>query len=211
MLPRTWPFFLILFLLFSVPGLFAQEEQDPPEPPPFEIEWFDDATLYTRGDRTFTISLGMIFPTYFGGAVENNRHNLSPGGTGSLAFNFFLSPHIFIGGELAGMFAATRGRNMLYIIPFGLRLGYQFVFRRFEFPISVMVGGAPQMYLEDRYFGLIVKPGVAAFWRFNQDWSFGLNATWWFLPQWPRTQHGVSHDPAFANFFVATLSARYHF
>jgi len=211
MLPRTWPFFLIVFLIFSAPCLLAQEEEDPPEPPPIDIEWFEDVTLYARGDRTFTITLGMIFPTYFGGAIENNRHNLSPGGTGSLAFNYFLTSHIFIGGELSGMFAATRGQNMLFIIPFGFRVGYQFLFRRFEFPISLMVGGAPQMRLEDRYFGLILKPGAAAFWRFNQDWSFGLNAVWWFLPQRPRPQHGVRHDPAFGNFMAVTLSARYHF
>ena len=210
MMPRTLSFFLMLFLIFPAMGLFAQEE-DPPEPPQIDIEWFDDAALYSRGDRTFTITLGTIFPTIFWGAVENNDHGLSMGGTGSLAFNFFLSSNVFIGGELAGMFASTRGRNMLYIIPFGFRIGYQFVFRQFEFPISVMVGAAPQMRLEDRHFGLVVKPGASAFWRFNADWSFGINAVWWFLPQWPNAQHGVSHDPAFGNFLTATLSARYHF
>ena len=213
MLPRTWPFFLMLFLIhlaiLPVPGLFAQEEQDPMEPP-IDIEWFDEAAIYARGDRTFTISLGMIFPTYFGGAIENNQHNLSLGGTGSLAFNYFLTSNIFIGAELGGMFAATRGQNMLYIIPFGVRVGYQFLFRRFEFPISLMIGGAPQMRLEDRYFGLIVKPGAAAFWRFNADWSFGLNAVWWFVPQWPRAQHGVRHN-VYGNFLAVTLGARYHF
>ena len=208
MLSRTLSFFLMFFLILPVMGLFAQEEQDPPEPHQIDIEWFGEAALYSRGDRTFTITLGTIFPTVFLGAVENNRHNLSIGGTGSLAFNYFLSSHIFIGGELGGMFAATRGQNMLYIIPFGFRVGYQFVFRQFEFPISVMVGGANQMRLEDRHFGLIVQPGASMFWRFNADWSFGLNAVWWFLPQWPTA--GARYN-AFGNFLAATLSARYHF
>ena len=210
MLPRFWPFFLTLFLILPISGLFAQEE-DPPEPPPIDIEWFEETTLYSRGDRTFTISLGTIFPTVFWGDIERDQHNLSSvGGTGSLAFNYFLTPHIFIGGELSGMFLSTRGQNMLYIIPFGFRIGYQFVHRRFEFPISVMVGGAPQMRLEDRYFGLIIKPGASAFWRFNADWSFGLNAVWWFVPQWPSPQHGIRHN-AYGNFMVVTLAARYHF
>ena len=211
MLPRTLSFFLTLFLLLPAMGIFAQEEQDPPEPPPIDIEWFGDAALYSRGDRTFTISLGTIFPTIFWGAVENNRHNLSIGGTGSLAFNYFLGSRVFIGGELSGMFASTRGRNMLYIVPFGFRVGYQLVLGQFEFPFSVMVGAAPQMRLEDRHFGLIVKPGAAMFWRFNADWSFGLDATWWFLPQWPSPQQGVRQDPAFGNFLAVTLAARYHF
>ena len=208
MFSRTWALLLLLFFLLAVPGLFAQEEQ---EPPPFDIDWIDfEATVYARGDRTFTISLGMIFPTVFSGpGIVENNHHLSPGGTGSLSFNYFLTPNIFVGGELSGMFSATRGGHMLFAIPFGVRAGYQFVYRRFEFPISLMVGAAPQMMLEYRYFGLAVKPGVAAFWRFNADWSFGLNAVWWFLPQW-ASRDEIDRS-VFANFMVATLSARYHF
>jgi hypothetical protein len=66
------------------------------------------------------------------------------------------------------------------------------------------VGFAPQTYLEKKYLGFFVKPGVSAFWRFNPDWSFGLNAAWWWVPQWAaRTVHG--------NFLELSVSARYHF
>ena len=214
MLRRAWSFLVLLFLIFPIPVLFAQEEA--PELPPIDIEWLDDVTVYTRGDRTFTITLGTIFPTVFWGDEAEDRdgglsrfdHNINMGGTGTLAFNFFLSPNIFIGGELTGMFASTQARNMLYIIPFGFRIGYQFVMGSFEFPISLMVGAAPQMYLENNYFGLIMKPGASVFWRFNADWSFGLNAVWWFVPQWRPRDNGPR---AFGNFITATLSARYHF
>jgi hypothetical protein len=99
---------------------------------------------------------------------------------------------------------------MLYMIPFGLRVGYQFVVNRFEFPLSLMVGAAPQRKLEEGYFGPILKPGASAFWRFNADWSFGLNAAWWFVPQWPKPESGVRHS-VYGNFLELTLSARYHF
>jgi len=216
--PKAWPFFIMLFLIFAAPGLFAQEEEEPSEPPPIDTEWFEfQTTVYVRGDRTFTIGLGTIFPTFFGGDIVDNNHNLFVvGGTGSLSFNYFLSPHVFVGAELGGMFSRTLARNMLFMIPFGGRIGYQFLLGRFEFPVSLMVGGVPTMYMEHRHFGLIVQPAAAVFWRFNQDWSFGLNTAWWFAPQWSRErrEEGILVVPArttFGNFAVLTLAARYHF
>jgi hypothetical protein len=141
---------------------------------------------------------------YFSG-IENNQHGLSVGGFGSLAFNYFVTPKVFLGGELSGMFSATRGGNMLYLIPFGFRVGYQFLYRRFEFPVSLMIGAASQRYLEKGYFGPILKPGASVFWRYNPEWSFGLNSVWWFVPQWPRNGNN-----SFGNFLELTLSARYH-
>jgi len=210
-MPRTWSLFLLLFLIFPGLGLFSQEDTPPdqqqPGAPPIESGWDNyNTTMYTRGDKTFTITLGVILPTYFGGAVDNNDHGLSVGGTGTLAFNYFMNSNIFLGGELSGMFCGTRAKNMLYIIPFGFRIGYQFVFHSFEFPLSLMIGAAPQRYLEKSYFGLILKPGASVFWRFNTDWSFGLNGIWWFLPQWPK-----GGNDAYGNFMEITLSARYHF
>jgi len=206
-----------MFLFLPALNLFAQEDTPPAENPPEENPAappigsgdinYNTGTTYTRGDKTFVISLGLLFPTYFSGyGIVNNNHGLSLGGTGSLAFNYFISPYFFVGGELGGMFASTRAGNMLYIVPFGARFGFQFVIRRFEFPISVMIGGAPTKYLSKGYFGLIVKPSVSAYWRFNPDWSFGLNGAWWYVPQWPKNGYNVN-----GNFMELTLSARYHF
>jgi hypothetical protein len=80
------------------------------------------------------------------------------------------------------------------------------VVRRFEFPLTLMIGAAPQRYLEKGYFGLIIKPAASAFFRFNADWSFGLNAQWWILPQWP-----ANGKDATGNFLELSLSALYHF
>ena len=202
---RTCSLFLILLLILLGQSLFAQEDEYP------EDDLDPDrggiiSSPYTLGDRNFIISLGVIFPTYFGGEIENNNHGIRLGGTGSLAFNYFLNPHFFVGGELAGSFSATRGGNMLYMVPFGVRAGYQFMLYRFEFPVSVMVGGVANRYLERGYFGLIVKPNVSVYWRFSPEWSFGLNSAWWFVPQWPSNRHDV-----YGNFMELTLSARYHF
>ena len=203
---RAWSFFLIFLLFLPGLALSAQEEEEDPDHIPTESEWFDYVTApYTRGDRTFNISLGTVFPILFVG-IDNNQHGLRLGGTGSLAFNYFLDPNFFLGVELAGMFSGTRRGNMFYMVPFGIRAGYQYIYRRFEFPLSLMVGAAPQRYLENGYFGLIVKPGASAFWRYNPEWSFGLNTIWYFVPQWPKNGNN-----AYGNFLELTLSARYHF
>jgi len=199
---RAWSLFLILFLLSFGQSLYAQEEEeDPPE-----SDWIDIVTApYAQGDRSFLVSLGIIIPLYFSG-IEDNQHGLSVGGFGSLSFNYFLTSNIFLGAEISGMFSGTRAGNMLYIIPFGARIGYQFYYRRFEVPVSLMIGGASQRYLEKSYFGPILKPGVSAFWRYNPDWSFGMNAVAWVVPQWPKNGNN-----SIGNFLELTLSARYHF
>ena len=210
---RLWPVFLVLLL--ALPGIMlpAQEQEEPPpeespSSPPIDSDWADyNMNIYSRGDKTFTITLGIIIPAYFSGTeINNNEHGMKIGGTGTLAFNYFLTPRFSIGAELSGLFSGTRAGNMFFAVPFGLRLGYQFVFRRFEFPLSLMIGGVPQKYLNNGYFGFILKPGVSVFWRFNPEWSFGLNGIWWFVPQWPKNGYN-----AYGNFVEASLSARYHF
>ncbi|MDR1908674.1 MAG: hypothetical protein LBQ35_02035 [Spirochaetaceae bacterium] len=196
-------------LLLAAPFLLAAQEQSPGEIP-VEPDWIEeDLGLYVRGDKIFSMSLGVLFPTLFlnerGGGYTGN---INLGGTGSLGFFYFFTGHWFLGGEVQGMFASTLGENMLYIIPIGVRGGYQFYLGPFEFPLSLMIGMAPMTHLATNYLGLFLKPEVSAFWRFNSSWSFGVNTGWWFVPQWPKGQPARDR---YANFLELTLSARYHF
>jgi hypothetical protein len=162
--------------------------------------------LYSKGDSFFSINLGLLFPTVF--PEIKTGHNLDiPNYTGFLSYNYFITSHWYIGGEIGGMFATTKGKNMLFIVPIGIRGGYQFVVSRFEFPVGMALGFAPQRYLDFGYPGFYWKGGGSAYFRFNPDWSFGINAYWWWIPQWFR-------DPAYnvnGHFMELTLSARYHF
>ncbi len=187
-------------------AIWAQEAA--PEIPTEPIWDGSVPTLYSKGDKTFVISLGTIVPMlYTTGDFGTVKNNSDIGGAGSLAYNYFLTPHFSLGGEFGGMFSGTVGENMLYIMPFGLKATYQFVRAPFEFPLSLMVGGATQTYLDTDYLGLIVKPGAAVFWRQGPDWSFGLNANWWWVPQWTDSKDTT----VFGNFLELTLAARYHF
>ena len=210
---RKWSLLLVFLLIIS--ALFTQdlhEEEETPAPPVYvDTDWYEYRTnLYSRGDKTFNMTLGLIFPTLFSGL--DNDIGLSIGGTGTLAYNYFLTSNIFLGGELSGMFCFTRMGNSLFIIPFGARFGYQFVLRRIEIPLSLMIGMAPQLYLGESYFGwLVLKPGASIFWRHNADWSFGLNTIWWWVPQWPKPDVDGIRRNVYGNFLELTLSARYHF
>ena len=196
---RFW-FFILIFFLLALPA-FSQADSDEPQ-----YDWDNyDLNMYSAGDRPFSINLGVLFPTIFSG-VDSRGIGLSLGGTGSLYYDYFLSPEFYIGGEISGMFAFCRAGHSLFIIPMGVRVGYQFVYRRIEIPLTMMIGIAPQLYHEQNYFGMIIKPGAAFYWRFNSDWSFGMNTNWWFLPQWPKGGPTVM-----GNFLELTLSARYQF
>jgi hypothetical protein len=207
---RAWAFCAAVLLALAGWGvpLWAQEEGDGEAP--VESDWNMYAPeLYSRGDQTFLISLGVVVPAIFLNQGEIIDHNISPqvGGTGSLTYNYFLDSRFSIGGEAGGLFASTVGQNVLYIIPIGFRLGYQLVFNRFEFPFTVTVGIAPQKYLDKDYLGFFAKAGGAFFYRFHPDWSFGVNANWCWFPQWVED----STQNVDGNFVDITISARYHF
>jgi len=207
---RALAFFLLCFFVIALP-LSAQQTEDDSEDGEGEAEvdlYGELPTLYSQGDKTFSISLGMTFPVLFVQNKELIASNISPvGGTGCLSFNFFLNSHFFLGLEIGGQFNSTLADNMLYIIPIGLRTGYQFIIWRIEIPLTLVTGIAPQTFLTQEYLGFFLKGGVSAYYRFNPDWSFGMDLNWSWFPQW-------TNDPAKnvdGNFFNLIFSARYHF
>lgn len=209
--PWALALFLAMFwLAFQAVPLSAQEWDDDGD---FDFHRVD---LYSRGDQTFTISLGVIFPTAFvfrDGLHRPYGHGWMPvGGTGSLAYTHFLGPNFFLGGEIGVKFNGTVGGNTIFIIPIGIRAGWQFLFRRFEFPVGLTFGIAPQRRLEDSYIGIFLRGWGAAYFRFSPDWSFGINTDWTWIPQRPNPRVHQGIDRAVdANMVGLTISARYHF
>jgi len=196
----------LLMLLFGLTLLYAQEDEPPPEG-----DWdIYNQDSYTRGDQTFIISLGTVYPTvFFNNGKYYKNHNFSPpvGGGGTLSYNYYFTKNIFLGGELGGNFLPTLGNNMFYGIFLGARTGYQFYWWRLEFPVNVTLGMTWQRFLGNRYYGLYMKGGGAAYFRFNSEWSFGLSSNWYWLPEW--TNEGRKNVDG--NMVDVLLSARYHF
>ena len=146
--------FTLFFMGFGL-SLFAQESPDGDssegaggdEEIPAD-EWDRAASsMYSYGDQNFTISVGTTIPLFFTDSNCTTAANVKVGGMLSLAYNYFFTHNFFVGAEAGGSFSNTLGDNMLYVIPFGLKAGYQFVLHRFEFPVSIMIGGATQKYL----------------------------------------------------------------
>jgi hypothetical protein len=210
---------LLFGLLIAAAGLSpltAQSGEDEWTGEPGEEVPADDwagfmPDLYSRGDQAFGFSVGVAVPTVFAASSGDILpRNIIIGGTGSLSYDYFLGSNFFVGGELQGMFGPTLGDHMLYIIPVNVRAGYQLVVKRFEFPLSLGFGFAAQQFRTSKsygYTGFFLKPKASAFFRFNPDWSFGINTAWWWIPQITKN----SSESVHGHFFEATLAVRYHF
>jgi hypothetical protein len=206
----------VLLLLTGLSPLAAQDGEDDWDGGSGDEIPADDWTgfmpsLYSRGDQAFGISFGVVVPTVFASFDgEILPRNTVIGGTGSLSYDYFFGAHFFVGGEVQGMFAPTLGDHMLFIIPINVRAGWQFIFKRFEFPLSLGIGFAAQQFRTSKsygYTGFFAKPRASAFFRFNPDWSFGINTAWWWVPQKVKN----SSESVHGHFFEATLAVRYHF
>jgi hypothetical protein len=197
---------LILFFVLLMPVItYAQDST-----PDVEPDWDDFTdTLYTRGDQTFIISIGTAFPVLFfnDGKVLPNKFDPPIGGAGSLAYKYYLNQAFFLGGELGVMFLPTISESTAFIIPLGLRGGWQFNVWRLEFPLSAAIGMVWHRYLNMAHYSMYLKAGAAGFFRATHNWSFGLSTEWIWLPQWTSD----SSETVYGNVIGLTLSARYHF
>ena len=206
-MPKTFaaklPAILILILLIGLPIMLSAQDD-----PSVEIDWdhYFPYDIYARGDQTIFINLGVIFPTLFfiNNEVNNDGWRFM-GGTGSLIFNRYLFPRLFIGGELSVMFLPIRDRNTAFIFPVGLRIGTQFFAGQFEFPIAASAGVSWRSYLGERNFNMYLKGSVSALYRATTQWAFGATTSWYFFPEW------TSVATVYGNFLDITLTARYHF
>jgi len=226
---KVWIFLLLLGLCwFSGQSmlLYAQEQDEEENEENDDSGYREDividddwdgyiADLYSRGDQTITVSPGINLPVFFKKHGQTIPHNIKPpiGGILSLGYTYFFGPHYFLGGGVAFYFDHTLGENTVFFIPIGLRTGWQFVLRRFEFPLEVSGGVIFHRYLYYSYTGFYLKAGASAYFRFNSDWSFGLSTDWNWFPQRPENEKGQrdTDKDIDAHFIGITFSARYHF
>jgi len=206
---------LIFFLLICFTVLLYSQEQEDEEEQIVQPERDYNYLRPVSGDQVIIMSAGTIFPVLFiysDPETEKNKPewgNFKPpvGGNLYLSYNYFLTPNFFVGGEVSFLFISTLGLNTAYFVPLGIRAGYQFSVWRLEFPLSFSVGMAWHRYLDLGYYGLYLKAGASAYFRFNEDWSFGLNSAFGWFPEWTNDKKKN------VNGFIVdlTLSVRYHF
>ena len=170
-----------------------------------------DLPTHTLGDQTLSISAGMFVPLFFqefDGPVHST--NLSLGAVGSLQWNAYLNSVVRLGLELGGSFSFSPNARTLLMLPILLKGSYVFSVSRFEFPISLGLGINIIRYREWSHLDILVKPGVSAFWRYDANWSFGLNLSWW-LDFQAATKNQAPDQARMGNFLEITPSVFYHF
>ena len=111
---------------------------------------------------------------------------LNIGGGVAIGYKHMISDLISVGGEASFSYNSTIGNNILYFIPLLAQVGIHPTFKNFEFAFTLGLGGAIENYLDRSYFGLAVKPEVEVFYKMFTEWSLGLTAGLYVLPQWYR-------------------------
>ena len=102
----------------------------------------------------------------------------------------------------------------LFLIPFTFGAMVQPTVSKFEFPITLTAGLANHTLQTETYFpALAVKATAGVYYRFFEGWSFGINGTLLWSPEWFSSKDTMqpkahNHNGLFAH---ASLGARYHF
>lgn len=198
---------LFLIVLLSTTFIFAQDvpqenepEQNEKAPVEIQPETSDfEYKLNQKGDWFVKVSINGGFPIQ----PETMEFGLDL----NLGFYYFLASNFAVGGDISFDYAPTLGEQIFYCIPFSGKLVYQFCLGKFEIPLFLGVGGAIERHNSNFYFGLIVKPELGFFYRYNADWSFGATGGVSILPQWYKNE-----EYNYCGYIIdAGFSVRYHF
>ena len=211
---RKLSLIVISLLLLNFGFLGAQEE--PPEDDPFTPQ--SRINQRSLGDKYFAISAGVIIPLFTVLLNDNSATGdsagvvdtqLSVGGMGTLAFGVYLSPNIKVGLQLGGTFKWDINRNLLYMIPITVKGSYEFhPFSRMTIPLHLALGINMTSWKEQFVVDPLIRPGFGVYFDWNVEWSFGMDFTYWFVPQLNSTDERFN---SIANFMDITLTAEYHF
>ena len=183
----------------TVPGDTSQDtSQDESQDSYIEDEEFI-YKMNQKGDQFIKVGLMVNIP------LHPAATQLKVGGAGTLGYMRFLNSNLALGGDASFSYMTTVGKNVFTCIPLMAKVMYQFTAHKFEFPITLGIGGAFQNYIGESYFGLIIKPEVGAFFRYSPDWSFGVNVGWNMMPQWTKD------SSYFGLIMDIGATVRYHF
>ena len=198
---------LVLVLLTICVFALAAQEDDTDGQKVMELP------VHTLGDQSLAISAGLCIPLFFQEFVGPDPYhatNLTVGATGSLQWSAYLNPFIRLGLEISGAFAFSPNARALIMLPITIEGSYVFQVSRFEFPLSLGAGICIVRYREWSHLDIILKPGAAAYWRYDANWSFGANLAWW-LDFQPVTENQSPNQARMGHFLEFTPSVFYHF
>jgi hypothetical protein len=192
----------LLFFYLSAGPVFAQEA--PPEEP---VE--EPFIVYSLGQQTLSISAGLFVPLFLQSFDwEYAKTNLKLGAAGSLQWGIHLSNNWMTGLEVGGVLSKDINDASFFMLPITAKVGYIIHFFPFEFPIFVGTGLNIVKLVDVLNLTWIIKPGFSSIWKYNINWGFGLNAVYWWVPQFWSDDRNKGR---MGNFLELTLTAQYNF
>jgi len=204
----------VSILLLNFGFLWAQEEA--PEQGPLTPQ--SRTNQRSLGDQAFTISAGVILPLFtvllndygaagFSSGVTDTR--LTVGGLGSLTYSFYLSSNVKLGLQLGGTFQWDINRNLMYMIPITVKGSYEFhPYSRITIPIHLALGINMTSWNDFFIVNMLIKPGFGVYFDWNVEWSFGMDFSYWLIPQLNVDNKG---QQTLMNQMDIMLGAEYHF
>ncbi len=197
--------------LFLLNPLFAQESLENVPAERVEISRI-------LGDQYLNITLGLGIPLFIHNPDPQNGEspvstgNLKPGGQGALSWAAFLNNNVSLGLDIAGSFNDDINKGTIFSVPIGIQISYFLRKYPFEIPLQFGIGTNIIRYKELTSFGFMLKSGVSLYWNALQDWSFGINFTYWWLPEiYAENGNIPASNTRFGNFLEITLSVMYNF
>jgi hypothetical protein len=192
----------LLFFYLSAGPVFAQQS---PEEEPVEEPFI----VYSLGQQTLSISAGLFVPLFLQSFDwEYAKTHLKLGAAGSLQWGIHLSNNWMTGLEVGGVLSKDINDASFFMLPITAKAAYIIHFFPFEFPIFVGTG-LNIVKLEDVLnLTWIIKPGFSSIWKYNINWGFGLNAVYWWVPQFWSDDRDKGR---MGNFLELTLTAQYNF
>jgi hypothetical protein len=205
------PFALIALLL---PGLSAQDkkagqDQAPDSENPV-LETGTNESPFKRGEGLFALQLGTSLPLFFWNPTTTlpEKTNLYPGGYLSLRYMGFVATGIALGGEIGAAYDISIARRNFFQVPISFEAAWIGAKIPFEFPVGLGLGIAVNKLGDYLHIDPFLKPQAGVFYRATPAWSFGLMASYYWMPQLHTSAH--ADQTRFGNFLSVNLSVFNH-
>jgi len=200
--------FLISALAFADEDINNDIDQEPnqkEEEAPSKLTF----NLNEPGDQYIRIGLMVTDPLNFGGTFPLYKDGqMAIGGAGMLGYHRFLTSWFAFGLDVYFGYHPTLQENIFTYIPLVANVTFQPTIWKFEFPITVGLGGAMENYLSRTYFpGLVFKAQAGMYYRATPSWSFGTEFDFMCMPQ----KYNNSEYDDCGIFGSLALAVRYHF
>ncbi|MCR5063929.1 MAG: hypothetical protein K6A89_11665 [Treponema sp.] len=211
-------FCILLLLSFCIPAMFAASDED----------IYDDYEYEQNGagDQFFKVDLTAAIPLNFTGSTANadintqGKWQMKVGPAFGLSYFRFIGTTLALGGDIGFAYNATLKRRALLTVPITLGILYQPYVGNFEFPLTLTLGISALSCQGMTFFPAFTAKGSAGiFYRINESWSTGFNASLMYIPMWLKDEYkGLYKNPDgsdktydYGLFTNAGIAVRYHF